>query len=295
MRTCLTFLLIIVALVIAGVAIEIFGNTRSNEQLVGAQVRTVTPVPTASPSATLAPVALPLTSTVPITAALAAAGSLSGTAPLPAPASLVPAAPQATPVSTTQPGNAALCALGQRCEASGEALTVLDVQEVGQLGLLSAGPGMTFVDIEVLIENASQNQQPYNPLDFQVKDSDGFQYDASLMTLDPSLKSGDLAPGDKVRGHVAFEVKAAAGGLVATYQATGLPGSNQGIRVALGSPSPADQSAAAAPAAPIQPAASAPADSTQSAATAPAGSTQPAAPQGTPVITAPGTGTSPPG
>ncbi len=50
MRTGLVFFLVILALVVAGVAIDTFGNTRTNEEVVGSQVRTVTPEPTNTPS-----------------------------------------------------------------------------------------------------------------------------------------------------------------------------------------------------------------------------------------------------
>lgn len=49
----------------------------------------------------------------------------------------------------------------------------------------------------------------YNPLFWSLRDVDGREYDVSLMPLasySPQLQSGDLAPGAKARGFLAFDV-----------------------------------------------------------------------------------------
>lgn len=69
----------------------------------------------------------------------------------------------------------------------------------------------------------------YNPLYWSLRDVDGREYDATVMPVDgysPQLQSGDLAPGAKARGFVAFdapqqaftlEVGAVLGGALMTW------------------------------------------------------------------------------
>ena len=54
------------------------------------------------------------------------------------------------------------------------------------------------------------------------------------MALDPSLKSGDLAPGEKADGHVAFEVRKEAKGFSLIYEPVVLFKDYEEIRVDLG-------------------------------------------------------------
>ena len=95
-----------------------------------------------------------------------------------------------------------------------------------------AKAGNVFLVAEVLIENSGSAKAPYNPLYFTVKDGDGFEYNAALVAGDNSLKSGELAQGEKARGVVAFEVKQAATGLVLSYKPL-VFGASDAIRVAL--------------------------------------------------------------
>jgi hypothetical protein len=111
MRTCLVFLLVALALVIAGAALEIFGNSRTNAQLVGTEVRTVTPAPTQTPTSTPTitptPTLTPTSTSTALPGSAAAPAAPSSPAPgdqsvatAPAAASTQPAAPQGTPVIT---------------------------------------------------------------------------------------------------------------------------------------------------------------------------------------------------
>jgi hypothetical protein len=114
------------------------------------------------------------------------------------------------------------------------ALTVTKVTRLNAIKIWKPDPGNVFVDIEAVIENTARDQAPYNPLYFKVKDSDGFEYNHAIASVDPSLKSGDLAKGEKVRGHVAFEVKSSAKGLVLAFEPMVLFGDYKEIRIALG-------------------------------------------------------------
>jgi len=125
--------------------------------------------------------------------------------------------------------------VGERREAGGIALTVAKVSKLNQIGdFWRPKEGNIYLAIEVLIENVTRDEAPYNPLYFKVKDSDGFEYTSALVAPAPDLKSGTLAKGDKVRGNVAFEVKATAKGFVVSYEPLVILGGYEPIRVDLG-------------------------------------------------------------
>lgn len=122
--------------------------------------------------------------------------------------------------------------VGKRFESAGIAITVLNVKTVNSLSGMGAGAGKTYFDIEILIENVSRDEEtPYNPLYFKVKDPQYLEYNTALVSLDPSLTSGDLVKGDKVRGHVAFEVPAEAKKFVVSYVPMVLFGGYQTISI----------------------------------------------------------------
>jgi hypothetical protein len=76
---------------------------------------------------------------------------------------------------------------------------------------------MTYLDVEVLIENVGKAEVAYIPDDFEIKDEQFWQYPTRMFMVDPSLKSGKLIKGDKVRGHITFEVPLAAKKFVLYY------------------------------------------------------------------------------
>ncbi len=57
----------------------------------------------------------------------------------------------------------------------------------------------------VAITNQRAQDVPYNFLYFSLKDSQSFELDASLLSKNPRLGSGDIAPTEEVRGWVTFE------------------------------------------------------------------------------------------
>ena len=114
------------------------------------------------------------------------------------------------------------------------ALTVVQAKKANLINdMLDAQAGNIFVIAEVLIENTERTELPYNPLYFGIKDADGFQYQASFAAPEPSLQSGTLAQGDKVRGWIAFEVKDGAKGLTLSYEPLVLLGGYKPIRIYL--------------------------------------------------------------
>jgi hypothetical protein len=153
-------------------------------------------------------------------------------------------APTNTPESTNTPAptdtllppptqNVGL--VGERRESGGIALTVLSVSKAESIDFFTPDTGNVFLIIEVLIENVSRDEEtPYNPFYFSVKDSEGFEASTSIAAPDPSLQSGTLPKGDKARGFVAFEVRATATGFIVTYEPLVIFGGYEPIRISLG-------------------------------------------------------------
>lgn len=72
---------------------------------------------------------------------------------------------------------------------------------------ITPDPGFHFEVVEVTIENKrAADTRSYNPFDFEIADSEGFRYEPSFSSLEPELSSGELRPGDKVRGFITFQV-----------------------------------------------------------------------------------------
>ena len=81
-------------------------------------------------------------------------------------------------------------------------------------GFIEPSPGNRFVVVEILYENVGQDKMSYNPFDWKLTDSNGFNYQQSYSGKDPALNSGDLTPQEKARGFITFEVGQSAQGLV---------------------------------------------------------------------------------
>jgi hypothetical protein len=143
---------------------------------------------------------------------------------------------QAQAATPVQQQAITLKTVGERVEETGIAMTVVSVSKANKIGdFLTPTEGNVFLVIEVIIENVSRDEKtPYNPFYFKVKDSQGFEYNVAMLAPDPSLKSGDLAKGEKVRGNVAFEVNAAASGLISSYEPLVILGGYEPIQVNLG-------------------------------------------------------------
>lgn len=135
-------------------------------------------------------------------------------------------APVATsvPVATTAPA-VTVGKVGERVESNGIALTVNSVSAVDNVSdVFKPKEGNIFLVVDVTIESVDKDAAAYNPLYFDVKDADGFEYSYNFTSPDPTLKSGELSPGEKARGNVAFEVPAGALGLVLSYKAIDFSG-----------------------------------------------------------------------
>lgn len=97
-------------------------------------------------------------------------------------------------------------------------LTLKGVKSVDQFTV--AKPGNVIIICDVLIQNLGPDSVSYNPFYFKVKDGDGFEYSSNFSAPDPTMRSGDLAAGDKVRGNVAFEIPATAKAVILSYDSS---------------------------------------------------------------------------
>lgn len=66
--------------------------------------------------------------------------------------------------------------------------------------------GMKYVAVEIIQENISEESTSYNPYDWKLFDFDGYGYDYTYSSKEPSFSSGTLSAGSKVRGWLVFPV-----------------------------------------------------------------------------------------
>lgn len=169
----------------------------------------------------------------PVSNVSASDSTVTGT-PKPANTPSPTAKPEPTQIPSPTPKTVG--SIGERIEKEGIALTVVSIEKTDQVSRYNtAKDGNTLVVTEVIIENTGRDSAPYNLLYFELKDGEGFEYDAEIVvnTDTPTIDSGDLVQGDKVRGIVVFEVKKEATGLVLAYEPIVIAGGYEPIRIAL--------------------------------------------------------------
>ena len=131
----------------------------------------------------------------------------------------VPSPTVAVPNPTVGPAGDAHGKAGQPVENGGVALTVVSTTLTSQIDQATpAAAGESYLIADVLLENTGSDKVSYDVIFFSVLDANDVEYISSRVAPAPALKSGDLMPGDKVRGYVAFKMKAAATGLTIKYQ-----------------------------------------------------------------------------
>jgi len=97
-------------------------------------------------------------------------------------------------------------AVGTAVEAGGSRYTVHSVEDPAKAGeYFGPDPGKRWVVIEVTQE-ALAKQVSGSPFDFTVQDNDGFIYDFDFGEKEPEFSSRELAPGQRQRGFITFEV-----------------------------------------------------------------------------------------
>lgn len=124
--------------------------------------------------------------------------------------------PLPTPTGTPTPEPPVQGQVGETLAAKNVGLTVLNASFTGEIGGQAAAPGLTFLDLEVMIENLADQGSgplPYTSFYFTLSADNAAQYSVYSFTQDaldhgmpPRLLGGDLLPGEVVRGHVSFEV-----------------------------------------------------------------------------------------
>lgn len=130
--------------------------------------------------------------------------------------------------------------VGERITRGTTALTVVAVTKATQLPGTIAGrtcqarAGYVLLTIEIVEENIGPDEHSYNRFNYGLKDRDGVKYDdpnAVECYPESFITSGDLAPGERIRGFLRYEVKDTAGGFVLEYSLFG--GDESRIRITL--------------------------------------------------------------
>jgi hypothetical protein len=97
--------------------------------------------------------------------------------------------------------------LGQEAQDFGVGLTAVTLEDPATPGMFyEAQPGTRLVAVEITVSNAGAEAVSVNPLYTSLVDADGFVYEAELAARDGQIDTLDLAPGERVRGWVAFTI-----------------------------------------------------------------------------------------
>ena len=136
---------------------------------------------------------------------LAAAPALAPTPVPPTPTSVPPTATAVLPTATPMPEP---ITMGTTVEAEGSKYTVHELRDPAPVSRFwEVEEGKRLVAVNVTQEGVTEGDAS-NPLYFSVQDEDGYVYQPKLggTELDPQFGSGDLSPGKKRRGWIAFEI-----------------------------------------------------------------------------------------
>lgn len=112
-------------------------------------------------------------------------------------------------------------AIGETFDHNGVSVTVNEVERIepGELDFLDEGDN--YIRINLTINNNSDKEVPYNPLNFEIQTSDGNVMDS--FTFPPSnsdkvMTSGKLTQGGTYTGNLFYEVPADDNGLILRYE-----------------------------------------------------------------------------
>ncbi|HLR43077.1 MAG TPA: DUF4352 domain-containing protein [Pseudogracilibacillus sp.] len=97
--------------------------------------------------------------------------------------------------------------VGEQVKLDGQVVEVTKVEKSDGDELERPSDGKEFVIVHVSIENHSDDEISYNPLDFRMKNSDGQIEDQGITMIDSdtALSSGELSPDGNVSGTLSFE------------------------------------------------------------------------------------------
>lgn len=97
--------------------------------------------------------------------------------------------------------------LGDAVQDGDYSLTALTVADPATPGMLySAEEGKKLVAVEIIVSNVSGNVLSVNPLYATLLDDGGFIYQTDLGSVDGSLSSLNLSPGEQARGWVSYKI-----------------------------------------------------------------------------------------
>jgi hypothetical protein len=110
-------------------------------------------------------------------------------------------------------------AVGEQVQLGDNVLTVTKVEKSAGGDFDKPKDGHEYVIVTVEINNTGDENISYNPFDFKMSNSQGQIVDQAFTTVDTNtaLQSGELAPGGKVSGTIAFEQPAGDKGLQLQY------------------------------------------------------------------------------
>jgi hypothetical protein len=122
-----------------------------------------------------------------------------------------------TPNPSPTPLGTARGRITERVSASGAVITVNQVKESHASDLYQPRSGNTLLLVDVTCENAAFNSNLVCAPDmFHLRDSQGSQYDSTLVMATPELQAV-LPPGQHKRGWLTFEIPSEARGLTLVY------------------------------------------------------------------------------
>jgi hypothetical protein len=117
-----------------------------------------------------------------------------------------PVVQRGQPAAATTASQPPPAKVGDTVTHNGVALTVHAVQDPAPAGALPPDAGNRRVALDVGIRNVDGKEHPYNPLYAKLKTADDREARTAFSGPQPALQSGTLAPGDGVRGWLAFDV-----------------------------------------------------------------------------------------
>lgn len=112
--------------------------------------------------------------------------------------------------------------IGETIDYKGYKVTVVGVDKSAGSEYDKPKAGKEYVIVSVEIQNDSKEKQSYNLFDYSMQNSNGEIESISftIVNTDTALSSGDLAPGGKTSGTLAFEQPIDDANLILNYKAS---------------------------------------------------------------------------
>ena len=109
--------------------------------------------------------------------------------------------------------------MGKWFYSDNAAVAVAQIDKSSKIGPWTPSKDYIFVSIGLVYANRGDSGIVHcNPFNFQLKTGQAVIYNPSPASLEPELKSVDLAPGGKIEGWLTFEIKADATDLTLLWE-----------------------------------------------------------------------------